>query len=178
VSAGAWIGELFPELGRHLRLTRQALGWFEPVQPELVTPSRFPVFLLESEENIVYGFPDLAGTGVKVGSHLSGRQLDRAGDASQDGDMADAAPIRDMLVRYIPAAAGPVRNLKTCTYTHTPDEDFVVDKHPLHPQIVLASPCSGHGFKFASAIGEILADLATVGSTPYDISRFRLNRCG
>jgi sarcosine oxidase len=176
VSAGAWIGELFPELGQHLRLTRQVLGWFEPVRPALVTSDLFPVFLLESEENIVYGFPNLAGTGVKVGSHLPGRQLDRAGEASQDGDMADAAPIRDMLVRYIPAAAGAVRNLKTCIYTHTPDEDFVVDKHKLYPQIVLASPCSGHGFKFASAIGEILADLATVGTTPHDISRFRLNR--
>jgi len=178
VSAGAWIGELFPELGRHLRLTRQALGWFEPVQPALVTPDRFPVFLLESDENIVYGFPDLAGTGVKVGSHLPGRQLDRAGDASQDGDMADAAPVRDMLVRYIPAAAGRVRSLKTCIYTHTPDEDFAIDRHALYPQIVLASPCSGHGFKFASVIGEILADLATVGTTPHDISRFRLARLG
>ena len=178
VSAGAWIGELFPEFGRHLRLTRQVLGWFEPVQPALVTPDRFPVFLLESEENIVYGFPDLAGTGVKVGSHLPGRWLARAGDACQDGDMADAASIHDMLARYIPAAAGPVRNLKTCIYTHTPDEDFVIDRHELHPQIVLASPCSGHGFKFASVIGEILADLATVGATPHDISRFQLNRFG
>jgi len=178
VSAGAWIGELFPELGRHLRLTRQALGWFEPVQPALVTPDRFPVFLLESEENIVYGFPDLAGTGVKVGSHLPGRQLDRAGDASQDGDMADAAPVLDMLVRYVPAAAGQVRSLKTCIYTHTPDEDFIIDRHALHPRIVLASPCSGHGFKFASVIGEILADLATAGTTPHDISRFRLDRLG
>jgi sarcosine oxidase len=178
VSAGAWIGELFPELGRHLRLTRQVLGWFEPVQPVLVTPDRFPVFLLESDDNIVYGFPDLAGTGIKVGSHLPGRQLDRAGDATQDGSMADAAPVRDMLVRYIPAAAGPVRSLKTCIYTHTPDEDFVIDRHALYPQIVLASPCSGHGFKFASIIGEILADLTTVGTTPHDTSRFRLDRLG
>lgn len=178
VSAGAWIGELFPELGRHLRLTRQVLGWFAPVMPALVTPDRFPVFLLESEENIVYGFPDLDGTGVKVGSHLPGRPLARAGDAFQDGDTTDAASIRDMLARYIPAAAGPVRKLKTCIYTHTPDEDFVIDRHALHPQIVLASPCSGHGFKFASVIGEILADLATVGTTPHDISRFQLNRFG
>jgi sarcosine oxidase len=83
-----------------------------------------------------------------------------------------------MLSRYIPAAAGPLRNLKTCIYTSTPDEDFVLDKHVLYPQIVLASPYSGHGFKFASVIGEVLADLATVGATPHDISRFRLNRFG
>ncbi len=178
VSAGAWIGELFPELKPHLRLTRQVLAWFDPAQPELVTPERFPVFLLESEDQIIYGFPDLAGTGVKAASHLPGLRLERAGDAAQDGDAADAAPVADMLKRYIPGAAGPVRQLKTCIYTHSPDEDFILDRHALYPQIVIASPCSGHGFKFAGVIGEIVADLATVGATPHDISRFRLDRLG
>jgi sarcosine oxidase len=154
------------------------LGWFEPVRRELVTPDRFPVFLLESEENVVYGFPDLAGTGVKVGSHLPGRLLQRAGDAAQDGGVGDAAPVHDMLARYIPAAAGRLRDIKTCIYTRTPDEDFILDRQALYPQIVLASPCSGHGFKFASVIGEILADLATVGSTPHDIARLGLARLG
>lgn len=178
VSAGAWIGELFPELQAHLTLTRQVLAWFEPAQPALVTPERFPVFLLESEDEIIYGFPDLAGTGVKVASHLPGRVLLRPGDASQDGGMADVAPVSAMLSRYIPGAAGPVRRLKTCIYTHAPDEDFILDRHAFYPQIVLASPCSGHGFKFASVIGEILADLTTIGETPHDISRFRLDRLG
>jgi sarcosine oxidase len=176
VSAGAWVGELFPELAPHLRLTRQVLAWFEPIRPALVTPDRFPIFLLESEDEIIYGFPDFAGTGVKVASHLPGRVLRRAGDAAQDGDAAEIAPVSAMLARYIPAAAGPVRKLKTCIYTHSPDEDFILDRHALYPQIVLASPCSGHGFKFAGVIGEILADLATAGETSHDISRFRLDR--
>jgi sarcosine oxidase len=176
VSAGAWLGELFPELAPHLRLTRQVLAWFAPARPELVTPARFPVFLLESEDQIIYGFPDLAGTGVKAASHLPGRVLKRASDAAQDGDAADAKPVSAMLSRYVPAAAGRVRQLTTCIYTHSPDEDFILDRHALYPQIVLASPCSGHGFKFAGIIGEILADLTTVGETPHDISRFRLNR--
>ena len=107
---------------------------------------------------------------------MPGRRLECAGDAAQDGDAADVAPVHDMLARYIPAATGPLRDLKTCVYTHTPDEDFVLDRHTLYPQIILASPCSGHGFKFASVIGEILADLTTVGATPHDISRCRLNR--
>jgi sarcosine oxidase len=170
------MGELFPMLKPHLRLTRQVLGWFAPAQPALVTPDRFPVFMLEDGDDFLYGFPDFAGTGVKAASHRPGRELARAGDAKQDGDAADAARISDMLTRYIPAAAGPVRDIKTCIYTYTPDEDFILDTHPLHRQIVLASPCSGHGFKFASVIGEILADLATAGSTPHDISRFRLDR--
>jgi sarcosine oxidase len=178
VSAGAWIGELFPELGRHLTLTRQVLGWFDPARPALVTPDRFPVFLLESETDIIYGFPDFAGTGVKAASHLHGRVLSSAGAARQDADAKDAGQISHALARYVPAAAGPVRSLKTCIYSNTADQDFILGPHAAFPQIVLASPCSGHGFKFASVIGEILADLATSGTTPHDISRFRLDRLG
>jgi sarcosine oxidase len=178
VSAGAWIGELFPEVGHHLTLTRQALGWFQPARPALVTPDRFPVFLLESENDIIYGFPDFAGTGVKAASHLHGRVLSSAGAARQDADEKDSGRISDALTRFVPAAAGPARSLKTCIYSNTPDQDFILGPHAVFPQIVLASPCSGHGFKFASVIGEILADLATLGATPHDISRFRLDRLG
>ena len=176
VSAGAWIGELVHEIARHLRLTRQALAWFAPAQPALVGPEALPVFLLEDEDDIVYGFPDFAGTGVKAASHVPGPPLAHAGDARQDGDAADAERIARMLAHYVPAAAGTVRTVKTCIYTNTPDQDFILDRHPLYPQIILASPCSGHGFKFSSVVGEILADLATAGATPHDISRFRLDR--
>jgi sarcosine oxidase len=178
ISAGAWVGELAPELSASLRLTRQVLGWFAPRTPSAVGPDRLPVFLLQSAEDIIYGFPDFAGTGVKIGSHLAGRLLLAAGDARQDAGSADADHLSDFLTRYMPAAAGPLRDLKTCIYTRTPDEDFILDLHPDHPQIVIASPCSGHGFKFASVIGEILADLATAGETPHDIGRFALTRLG
>lgn len=178
ISAGAWIGELLPELRSSLRLTRQVLGWFAPRTPAAVGPDCLPVFLLQSAEDIIYGFPDFAGTGVKIGSHLAGRVLPTAGDARQDGGSADADRLSGFLTRYIPAAIGPLRDLKTCIYTRTPDEDFILDLHPDHPQIVIASPCSGHGFKFASVIGEILADLATAGWTPHDIGRFALARLG
>ena len=84
--------------------------------------------------------------------------------------------MRDFLEAYLPAAAGPLRNMRTCTYTKTPDEDFVIDLSPKDPRIVIASPCSGHGYKFASVIGEILADLAIKGETRHDISRFAIGR--
>ena len=143
-----------------------------------------PVFLLDTGEDNVYGFPDFAGSGVKAASHLPGRTLARAADARQDASDDDAAPVARVLGRFIPAAVGPVRAMKTCIYTRigTPradgsvDDDFVIDHHPDHPQIVLASPCSGHGFKFASVIGEILADLATAGTTRFDLGRFRASR--
>ena len=86
--------------------------------------------------------------------------------------------MRRFLERYLPAAAGPLKAMKTCIYTKTPDEDFVIDLLPEDPRIVVASPCSGHGFKFASVIGEALADLALEQGTLHDLSRFRLDRFG
>lgn len=182
VAAGAWIGQLVPDLRHHLTLSRQAVAWFTPGRPALTGPDRMPVFLLDADAaegtpaDVIYGFPDFAGTGVKAASHLLGRTLASADDARQDADADDAARILDVLGRLVPAAAGPVRGLKTCIYTSTPDADFIVDRHPADPRIVLASACSGHGFKFASLLGEVLADLATIGSTTHDISRFALSR--
>ena len=118
----------------------------------------------------------IAGTGVKTASHRKGAVLTRADALSQDGDTADEAQIRRMLALAMPGANGPLRAMRTCIYTRTPDEDFVIDRSPVDPRVILASPCSGHGFKFASVIGEVLADLA-LGKTPAnDISRFQIDR--
>ena len=89
---------------------------------------------------------------------------------------ADEARTRAFLERYLPQAAGPLKGMKTCMYTMTPDEDFIIDLAPSDPRIVIASPCSGHGFKFASVVGEVLADLATDETTSHDIGRFRIGR--
>ncbi len=176
VAAGPWISDLVAELKPHLTLTRQVMAWFDPVAPELTKPGRFPVFLLQTETDAIYGIPDFAGTGVKAASHLPGRELPSADHARQDGEPADVGAVLRAMERYAPAAAGPVTRTRTCIYTHAPDEDFIVDYHPDHPNIVFVSACSGHGFKFASVLGEALADLATTGSTDLDLSRFRLAR--
>ena len=176
VAAGPWIAELAPQLKPHLTLTRQVMAWFDPVLPELTRPGRFPVFLLQTETDAIYGMPDFAGTGVKAASHLPGRELPSADHGQQDSEPADVLPVREALERYIPAAAGPVIRTRSCIYTHSPDEDFIVDQLPGHPNIVVVSACSGHGFKFASVLGEALADLATTGSTNLDIARFSLSR--
>ena len=176
VAAGAWIGDFAPELKPQLTLTRQVLGWFSPLQPARYTPENCPVFFFESEDDACYGFPDFAGTGVKMASHRKGAVLSCADALSQDGDTADEAQIRRMLALAMPDANGPLRAMRTCIYTRTPDEDFVIDRSPVDPRVILASPCSGHGFKFASVIGEVLADLA-LGKTPAnDISRFQIDR--
>ena len=176
VAAGPWIGELAPELRPHLTLTRQVLGWFAPSAPDLVRPDCFPVFILDGIEDTCYGFPDIDGRGVKAASHRMGRILDRADALRQDGDSADEAQIRRGLMPSLPAADGPLLKMQTCIYTRSPDDFFFVDRSAADPRIVLASPCSGHGFKFASVMGEILADLALEGRTAHPIDRFRIDR--
>lgn len=176
VTAGGWIGDLAPELSPHLKLTRQVLSWFSPLTPALFTLKNCPVFILESEDDACYGFPDFAGTGVKAASHREGATLASADDLVQDGGPTDEAQIRRMFSRYMPDANGPLCRTRTCLYTRTPDEDFAIGRSRTDERIVLASPCSGHGFKFASVLGEVLADLA-VGRTPAcNIERFRLDR--
>ena len=176
VTTGPWMAALAPDLAPHLRLTRQVLGWFRPREPDRCRGAGFPVFALDGPEDTCYGFPDFAGTGVKAASHREGRHLGSADALRQDGGPEDEAQIRRGLMPYVPAADGPLVKLRTCLYTRTPDEDFVVDLSPRDPRIVLASPCSGHGFKFASVLGDVLADLALDGRTPHDISRFRIDR--
>lgn len=132
--------------------------------------------MIEGEDDLVYGFPDFAGTGLKCASHNGSGPVGHASLASQDAGPIDEQRTRRFLERYLPAAAGRLKAMKTCLYTMTPDEDFVIDLLPDDPRIVVASPCSGHGFKFASVIGEILADLAIDRATRHDISRFAIGR--
>ncbi len=176
VSSGAWIGDLLPDLKPYLRLTQQTLCWYKPQTPEPFALGRLPVFIVESEDDAVYGFPDFAGTGFKCASHRIGPQLAHADSPRASPGPEEEEPARKFLARFMPGALGDLVSMKTCIYTRTPDEDFILDTLPSDPRIVVASPCSGHGFKFASVIGEILADLATAGATAHDISRLRLSR--
>jgi sarcosine oxidase len=176
VSAGAWIADLVPQLAPHLHLTRQVLCWYHPKRPELFKLGVLPVFAIEGEDDIVYGFPDFLGTGFKCASHYGSGTILHADDASKRTGSADEARTRRFLERYVPQGAGKLLGMKTCMYTMTPDEDFIIDRLPEDGRIVVASPCSGHGYKFASVIGEVLADLTTTGATRHDISRFRIGR--
>ena len=173
VSAGAWIADFAPFLKDHLAVTRQVVGWFPPRRPELFTPDVCPVFILESEDDHIYGFPNFSGSGVKSASHVRGRTLAHADALDETTTSEDEAQIAQMLHRYLPEVGGPASRLMTCMYTRTSDAHFLVDRSPEDARIVLASPCSGHGFKFASLLGVILADLATRGDTEFDIELFR-----
>jgi sarcosine oxidase len=178
IAAGAWIGQLAPVLAPHLRLTRQALVWFEPAQPDLVGPDRCPVFLLQTPDDVIYGVPDFKGTGVKAASHEPCGDLEDADAVRRPVDADDIERVHRVLRDLIPAAAGRPLRTETCVYTRSPDAHFILGPHPDWPRIVLASPCSGHGFKFASIIGEILADLAMTGATDKPIGLFDPRRFG
>ncbi len=176
IAAGPWLRSLLPDLPVPLRVTRQVMAWFTPQDPAPFAAGRFPVFLIESRHGMHYGFPPDGEGRIKVAKH---HHDDRTVDPDRyDRTVSgvDEALIRAVLAEHLPAADGPLAHATTCLYTVTPDRDFLLDRLPGSPQVIVASPCSGHGFKFAPVLGDILADLATTGSTGHDISRFRLAR--
>jgi sarcosine oxidase len=141
-------------------------------------PEHFPVFLFESPLGVHYGFPIHNDSGLKLAKH---HHQDEAVDpAAYDRSVSlnDQQALLSFRDKYLPSASGPLTTAQTCLYTMTPDGHFIIDRLPDAPQIIVASPCSGHGFKFAPVIGDIVADLAINGATQRDISRFALARFG
>ena len=182
VAAGAWLPRLLPELAPLLTVERNVLFWFEPaVTPELLAPDRLPVYLVEmDDEHTYYGFPTLPGQGAKVARHHGGR-----GAASVDPDRldrqvhpADEQTVRDFCAHHLPAANGRLLETRVCMYTNTPDDHFIIDFAPSDRRVVVASPCSGHGFKFSNVVGRICADLAADGGTDFEIRFLSLDRFG
>jgi sarcosine oxidase len=176
LAAGAWMGALLGDLRLPLAVERTVMHWFRPARAtHLYAPDRFPIFICEYAPGLAwYGMPD-AGDGVKTALHHHGERADP--DAVRRAVAPEeVAYVRALLRAFMPAADGPLAESAVCLYTNTPDEHFIVDRHPAHPEVVIASPCSGHGFKFASAIGEQLADLALDAAPSFDLSPFRVGR--
>ena len=179
IAAGAWLPTLAPELNLPLRVERNALFWYEPLsRPEIFQPAALPVWILElDEEYAFYGFPSLPGQGVKVARHHGGRTVD-ADLVDREATAEDERPVREFMARYMPVANGPRLDSRVCMYTNTPDFHFILDFHPGDERIVVASPCSGHGFKFSNIIGSIVADLALEGRTTFEIGFLSMARFG
>ncbi len=176
VTAGAWSMGLIPGLDGLAVPERQVLGWFQPRAPEHFTPGTFPIFNLEVDEGHLYGFPQETVPGFKIGIyHHLGEDVD-PDTMNREPTARDEAVLRAVVDRYFPLASGPTLSLKTCLFTNTPDEHFILDIHPDHPQVVVGAGFSGHGFKFSSVVGEILADLALDGATGHDLGILRMDR--
>ncbi|GAC1657562.1 MAG: N-methyl-L-tryptophan oxidase [Candidatus Dormibacteraceae bacterium] len=178
LSSGSWMGKLAPDLAGILQPERQVLAWLETRQPELFSADRFPVFVMEVPEGMYYGFPLHAGgpAGVKLGRFHHREEPCDPDTLDRRSDPEDERVLRDFAARYLPAASGPALATAVCMFTNTPDENFIIDTHPEHPQVVLAAGFSGHGFKFCSVVGEILAELATRGTTRHDVNLFKVGR--
>lgn len=176
ISAGMWVGSMVEELALPLTVMRNVIYWFAPARDaQLFAPDRFPVFLGEIGDGPMwYGFPD-TGDGVKVALHHFGPVT--APDAvDRVVRPEEVAHLRSLLERFMPAANGALLETGVCTYTNAPDEQFIIDRHPAADRVLIASPCSGHGFKFAPAIGEVLVDLVQTGRSRFDLAPFALGR--
>jgi sarcosine oxidase len=177
LAAGAWMADLVPALRGRAVPERQVLAWLQPHVPELFAPERFPVFNLMVEEGRYYGLPVYEVPGFKFGRYHHRGETGTAEDVRREVDAEDEALLRQFGERYFPLGSGPTMALRACMFTNTPDEHFIIDRHPAAPQVIIASPCSGHGYKFCSVVGEILAELATGdGRTRHDIGFLRLDR--
>jgi sarcosine oxidase len=177
LTAGAWSPDV-ARLPALVKPVRQALAWIQPLRPELFTPDRLPVFNLVLDGEHFYGFPVFGVPGFKVGRYERDGESGDPDTISRKPTRADEEPLRELAERYFPDGAGPTLTLKTCLFELSPDEHFIVDGHPESELAVVGAGFSGHGFKFCSVIGEILADLALEGTTRHDIGLFGVDRFG
>ena len=176
ITAGAWAAQLLGSLGLPLTVTRKVLLWFATAEPALFRRDRFPVYIAETPEGNYYGFPALDGLGHKVARHDGGMVVTDPLTVDRQVSDEDTHECRQFLQAHLPLVNGPLRHSKVCLYTLTPDRHFLIDVHPQHPNVAVAAGFSGHGFKFASVVGEILADLADKGRTELPIEMFRIGR--
>jgi sarcosine oxidase len=182
IAAGAWLPDfLAPDLARHFTVTRQVVFWFEVNAPaERFAPGALPVWIWELQErrNVIYGFPAIDGPagGAKVATEQY--ESSTTPEASEREVLAEEKHLmyEKLVMPYLPELGPRCVKAISCLYTATPDFHFVIDRHPRHRNVIVASPCSGHGFKHSAAIGEALAGLALDGKSAIDLRRFTFER--
>jgi sarcosine oxidase len=178
LSGGAWTSGLLRDWTLPLTIERQVVFWLDPADPDGVfDPARFPIYAYEYRPgDICYGFPTLP-RGTKASVMHDGDIVARPENVRREVHGREVDALRQALAPILPALArAPVRASAVCLFTNTPDHDFVIDWHPRHSQVLVSSPCSGHGFKFASAIGEMQAALLAGGTPSFDRTPFRIDR--
>ena len=175
VTAGAWTSSVLGKFKLPLTVTRQQVVYFRPTDVNHFQPGKFPVFIEITKGEFIYGIPVFRNGGVKVARHGMGETV--------SPDTCDRTPSADYIGRLhgylkerIPNAAGEMLDAQVCLYTETPDGDFIIDRHPACPDLVIAAGFSGHGFKFCSLVGRILAEMALTGQSCFDLDPFRIAR--
>ena len=173
ICAGAWLSQVANDLNLPLQVERNVMHWFQPrVRPEIFVPSKLPVYIVDHNKKfMLYGFPNIGNSGLKAAFHHSDvfttpQELDRTVSDSE------VAAVREELTEWMPAAGGACITSVACMYTLTPDLHFLIGRHPHQSNVWLAGGFSGHGFKFCSVVGEIIADLMLEGVSFHDIRLF------
>jgi len=177
IAGGAWMPRLVPELAGTLAVERQPIHWFAPdSHSEDYSAPQCPVTLWEyAPDRTFYTLPDF-GDGVKAAVHYEGQSVD-PDHVNRQTSPEDVARVAELLRCFMPNAEWQLRDSQVCLYTNTPDLHFIIDRHPSHAdRVVVVSACSGHGFKFATAIGEIAADLVAERKPRFDLDMFRMTR--
>ena len=183
ITAGAWIREIVPSLSNKIKITRQFVAWIKPKQPELFTLGNFPCWLLADDEKpgCYYGFPILSEnfgepSGLKLAHHYPAIETD-PNDVDRTIRSSDEDDLKYVIDKYLPGIFESLHAYKVCLYANSPDEDFIIDQLPGYEDYVsVACGFSGHGFKFSSVVGEILADLIREGKTKLPIQFLRAKR--
>lgn len=177
ITAGPWAPVMLKELGLPLQVERNVMYWFQPrATADPFSPERFPIYIYEYAKNaFFYGFPAFSDGNVKVAHHYSGESCTPE-TIRRQVTLEEVARMRNLLAGLLPDANGDLAQATTCMYTNTPDGHFVIDRHPQWTNVTVACGFSGHGFKFASVVGEVLADLALDGKTRHRIDLFKLAR--
>lgn len=176
VTAGAWTAKLLHALHLPLQIKRKTLFWLRTENPADYSIGRFPIFLADIPDGLLYGFPIYDSPGLKIANHSSAGVPIDPDHVQREVQAADSIDILNFARDVLPGVSQEIIESKVCLYNLTPDEDFIIDFHPENQNILLATGFSGHGFKFAPVVGEILADLITQNQAKQSIDRFRLSR--
>jgi len=158
VAAGPWAGSVLSDLGLPLTVLRKVLWWFEVTNASLYRPDCFPIFISGSDSGELYGFPIYDHAGLKIANHLGGHPtspdtVDRSVTEAEKDEVVSGAQV------FLKGVTRRAVDHAVCLYTATPDTDFIIDRHPDYARVAIAAGFSGHGFKFATAVGEHLVDL-------------------
>jgi len=177
VTAGAWASQMLVDLGILFEVRRKPVFWFARAGTDYQA-DRCPCFLFETPSGIYYGMPQIDDGEVKAAEHTGGSVVDDPATLDRRMHAADLTPLEQFLEVHLPKIVRRPTRHSVCMYTMTRDSHFVVDRHPDHPQVVFAAGLSGHGFKFTSVLGEVLADLATAGRTGLPVGFLTCQRPG
>jgi sarcosine oxidase len=176
IAAGAWAPQLLAELGMPLRVLRKHVYWFSTSVDALRQDAGCPTFLFELPQGVFYGSPQIDASGLKAAEHSGGDEVDDPLNDPRSPDQSDESRVKQFLSECLPGVAARVSTQSVCFYTMSPDGHFLVDRHPVHANVVFAAGLSGHGFKFVPVLGEILSQLALGEPVPAAADFLRLNR--